>query len=127
MKQLSKAHKADRDKHVAELTEREAAVRSAWDRLTEAHDELTEEIQAYNGALLAVAAWRDEITLEMETYFDERSEKWQEGEAGTAYQEWMGEWQEAELDELEAPELPDEPEFPHADTIEALSEEPNDA
>jgi len=124
MKQLSKVHKARRDEIVAALTEKATVVEDAWARLTEAHDDLTEAIEAYNEALADAVGWRDDMAQEMQDYFDERSERWQEGEDGTAYGEWINEWQVADLEELVTPELPDEPEFPHADTLEGLPEEP---
>lgn len=80
-----------------------------WERFTEAHAKLSEAkaeaealIEATNAKLAELAdaanAARDEAlsalddaATEAETYYDERSEKWQEGDAGQAYSEWKDE------------------------------------
>lgn len=44
-------------------------------------EEAEEERQELHGVL-------DDIVNAMESYYDEKSEKWQEGDAGSAYSEW---------------------------------------
>ena len=57
-------------------------------------------------------AWEivDAAATEADGYFDERSEKWQEGDKGQRYAEWRDELQRVagEIEEeIEAPELPE--------------------
>jgi hypothetical protein len=57
----------------------------------------------------------DDAATEAELYFDERSEKWQEGEAGERYAEWRDELrrladdlnEDTERPDIETPERPD--------------------
>lgn len=75
-------------------------------------EELEKARDQFNVMLEEANEFRQEMNDLMQEYFDEKSEKWQEGDAGSTYQDWMGEWEsELEFDE-EAPEtfqgLPDE-------------------
>ena len=47
-------------------------------------------MQAFNDALAAAREFTEEIHSEMETFYNEKSDKWQEGDAGSAYQSWTG-------------------------------------
>lgn len=53
-----------------------------------------------NAAIEEAEELRDEIHTAMEEYYDARSEKWQEGETGEDYKEWMDEW-ETEFETVE--------------------------
>ena len=53
-----------------------------------------------NAAIEEAEAFREEVHDAQEEYYDERSEKWQEGASGEAYKEWMDEW-EVEFEEVE--------------------------
>jgi len=85
---------------------------------------------AYTDALGAAAAFVEDVRSDAQSYFDDRSEKWQEGEAGEAYQEWLDELDAvhldaAEIDEPAEVELPDRPEiempeFDALDTFEGM-------
>lgn len=68
----------------------------------------------------------DDIVSAMESYYDERSEKWQEGDAGNAYSEWKD-----QIDNARAAfesemlfEIDSEPSFePWNEMLSALDEE----
>lgn len=90
------------------------------------------KVNTYNEAVQAANDWRQARAEEMEAYQSERSEKWQEGDAGSAYQSWLDAWGEelveieVDLDldfEIEAPEI-EEPDLDHADLLADLPEEP---
>lgn len=52
-----------------------------------------------------VHPFMSDIASAMQEYFDSKSEKWQEGEAGEAYLEWVSAWEnELEESELTLPE-----------------------
>ena len=50
----------------------------------------------------------DEAAAEAEGYFDDRSEGWQEGDRGQAYEEWMGQLREFAESLSEAMSLADD-------------------
>jgi uncharacterized protein YukE len=71
-------------------------------------------IEQFNSKVEEVNAFIEEIHAEQESYFDEKSERWQDGDAGSAYSDWMSMWElaveEVELEEpseLEMPEVED--------------------
>jgi hypothetical protein len=64
----------------------------------------------YNEAIQNLNSFIAETRDEMQMYFDERSDKWQESEKGTYYQDWIDNW-DVEYDEVESfddVELPEE-------------------
>ena len=79
---------------------------------------------AYNEALEAARSFAEDIASEQRTDYDDHSEKWQEGENGTAAEEWVSSWEDVELDglELEEPEAL-ELETPQTEVFEGLEEE----
>lgn len=103
MKKLSKAQVGEHQTVAKTLHEK-------WSEYQEALSEL-------NGAIQDARELRDEVTGEMEGYYDERSDKWRQSEAGDQYGEWKSAWDEIALDDVEEPELdpqafedlPDEP------------------
>jgi predicted nuclease with TOPRIM domain len=70
------------------------------EQIREAYAEIESEQAVYNEACTQAKETVDELYTEMETYFDERSDEWQEDDTGTAYSEWMGNF-ELDFDEVE--------------------------
>src|ERR1700722_2892109 len=87
-------------------------------KLTETHDELNEAILVFNAKVSALHAellapkvaavnevitaanlFAEEINAEQVDYYDERSDAWREGDAGSEYESWKDSW-ELELEEL---------------------------
>lgn len=118
-------------------------------KLRDADNELRQAVETYNtcvselwnkhvapakenmNALIALASeWAEaEIASDIQNYYDERSEAWQEGDAGQAYTAWLEEWQGAgwlptDGIELDEPEALDEPDI-DLDTFEQLPEDPS--
>lgn len=128
MKQLTKADLTAR-------TERATAIHTAQAKLEKAVEaynaaalaarEVVEQaIQGLNDAIADANAWIEEVRARMNEHFDDRSEAWQESEAGEAYENWLREY--VALDEVEA-DFPDELELPESDAaenLEGLPEEP---
>ena len=123
MKKLTKFQSAERDRLIADLTVKAADAATQWAAFETAHAALADAIATYNGVVLEAAIFRDEIVSEMGDYQSERSERWREGEAGDVYQTWLEDWQNAELDAIEIPDLSNEPEFSHIDVLDVLPEE----
>ena len=120
MKKLNKTQLAELAAHVTELVNKKQEIDESWDKIGEAYEAFESAIGEYNTALASVTEWRDDIVQQMSDYQSERSDKWQEGEAGQQYQSWIDEWEGLSLDEVELPDMIDEPDFDHIDTIEQL-------
>jgi hypothetical protein len=82
-------------------------------KLAELRTALENAALAYNAARNELISFRDEIHDKIETYIGNKSDKWQEGERGAAFQEWCDAWTEDPGDEAEEsiPEYPEEPAF----------------
>lgn len=123
MRKLSKAQATEFDARIAALRARAEEVENAYSAFEDAHGELAAAVEAYNEAVSEAESFRDEIVGEMQTYYDDRSEKRQEGDAGSNYQDWINEWENFDLTHLDEPDLPYRPECAHADELENLPQE----
>lgn len=108
---------------VARLTELVEAVDAAQHRVKAAVEKANEEIKRLvnganelldplNEALVELAEFRNDWTAEIRAYIDEKTERWQEGDAGVAHQSMLDEWEDLDLDgyePLEAVELEFDP------------------
>jgi len=124
MKKFSKAQNAELQEWITKLAQAKQNVDDAWSEFEEKHGAVAEAIGEYNGVVTELAEWRDGIVGVMEEYQGERSDKWQEGDAGQQYQSWIDEWQGLEFEEIEIPEFPD---FPDIEHIEVLENAPTEA
>ena len=113
MTKLSKKDLTLKQEHANKLTETyekldaavstfNAAMEEAWEKVQEALDE-------HNTAIESANEWRGDIAQQMQDYYDNRSEKWQESDKGSEYEQWKSEWEES-FDQVEM-EKPDEPDF----------------
>ena len=124
MKRLNKAQLKIR----SELTD---ALRTAQTKVGQAilevnsviDGQLNDAIAEYNGALSELESFRDEIVSEMETYINERSDKWRDSDAASNYDSWKQDWDGVLLDEIEQIDNIEEPDLSHADEFEGLAEE----
>lgn len=95
-----------------------AAVREAWQALNPA-------VESYNEIVREVEEFKTEIAAEIESYVDERSERWQASDAASSYEEWKRLYDEAfdevSLDEPDDIELPDD--IADGDTLREISDE----
>jgi len=127
---LNKQDEKKRDELVSELnklrTEIEEAIGKFNDGVATLKEPVTAAIEKYNAELENARAWTEDIANQAESEFDEKSDKWQEGERGEAARSWIDEWQSAELEEFQL-EFPDElaDDLPdHIETLENLPVEP---
>lgn len=70
--------------------------------------------------------WAEGIASDMQEYYDEKSERWQEGENGENYSNWKDGYENLDTDDVEIT-FPDELEVPEcavADDLESLPDEP---
>jgi hypothetical protein len=86
-------------------------------------------VEAINEKRQAAHDVLDDIVREADEYFDDKSEKWQEGDRGVAYEEWKNNLSVerdnlAEEVEIEFPEDPERPDWVALIT-DGLEEAPN--
>jgi hypothetical protein len=125
---LSKREAAQRDELARALAERADALRAKIegynDEMAERWRAVASAVEEYNGALTDARAFVEEVREGRQAEFDEKSERWQEGERGEAAATWLGEWEQPDLDDVEVaePEPVEEPELEHAEVLENLPE-----
>ena len=89
------------------ITEFNVEVEKLWDGILA-------KLQAYNTAVDRANEFQTAVSDSILEYVDERSEKWQDSEAGARYSAWMEEWtddldtiEEGSLDKPEEVQIPD--------------------
>ena len=105
MKALTAAQQTQHNDLAATLDAARDALETALRRFDERARELWAEdvdpyLTALNAALEAAETFRDGVAAEMDDYSAERSDRWLEGAAGEAFQEWRTAW-EVSLDSVE--------------------------
>lgn len=102
MKSISKNQQKQLDAHsvavAAAYSVLETAVDDFNEKLSEEKEKLENAEAAYNEVVEAAEGFRAEVHSDMNDYFDERSEKWQE--ENDSYAQWMAAWAE-ELDKID--------------------------
>jgi hypothetical protein len=128
---LTKQERGEQTAHVSALQEAaakltravedyNAAAATAWEKL------IVPALEAYNNTLDEARAFAENIASNVESFYDEKSEKWQEGDRGSAVQDMQDEWISFDASEVEidAPDELDEPDLGHAADLEGLPVEP---
>ena len=126
---LDKADNARRDRLVEELREGAGKIEDAMREYNEAVAALRapveELVAAYNETLEEAKGFAEDIGNTADATFDERSEKWREGEKGEAAGVFRDAWMEIDLEPYEV-DFPAEMEVEapsHADDLEGLPAE----
>ena len=117
MKRLSKSqetkHRDIAAKLQAAMDGLDQAVGKYNEAVAKAYAELQPAVEAMNTAIGDANGFVEEVHEEQQSYYDDRSDTWREGDAGSEYEGWMGEW-EVEIEEIEIEE-PEELEVPDLD------------
>lgn len=100
------------------------AVEAFNTKRAEAFAEVTTAAEKLNTELNAARELRDEVVSDMEGYTSDRSEKWAESEAASAFADWQSAWEGLDLDDVEVDE-PEDLEAPEVDA-EAFDQAPTD-
>lgn len=114
MKKLSKAQQEEKDRLLAELRRTHEEVVMAVVELNEKVKEMWADVDGkvddHNAVVEQANEFMQTVVESMQSYQDERSEKWQESDAASAFADWQGAWED-QLEELELlePDLVDEP------------------
>jgi len=101
MKSLSKNEVETKDELISDFNKKSEIVRELHQEYLEAAAKLNDAITDLNETVADLENFRSDIFNQMEEYFDGKSEKWQEGDTGSAYRDWMDEWSNLSLDPME--------------------------
>lgn len=86
MKKLSK----DSVKKLADASAKMTEIKDKVESLIEdTNSKMIDLIALFNDERNTAASILDDLNNEQNSYFDDRSEKWQEGDTGQAYSRWM--------------------------------------
>jgi hypothetical protein len=120
---LTKAEIEQKGAHAANLKSEWDEVVAAEEAVTEALDRYNEALDSYNSIVTEVNEFKDGIVNALQEYFDEKSEKWQEGDAGQELEALKSEWEGIEIEEIDHIQI----EFPGdpgaADELDGLPDE----
>lgn len=127
---LTKDELATREKIINTLRITSEAVGDAVedfnDAMATAGEKLQEAVAAYNEALETAREFASDIANQANEDFNDKSEKWQEGERGEAANEWIRAWDNLDMGELEI-ELPDQIMFEAPEAADELENAPEAA
>ena len=104
------------------IEEKRAEVEAVVSEMQSKIDDLVNEAEAAREELRSVL---DDLVNEAETYYDERSDKWREGDAGSAYEDWKSQIENARdsVDVELQYQIDESPSFDDWDTvIDAVSD-----
>lgn len=109
--------------NIAETNEKiQDAVNDANEKIKEIWSDAESQISAYNEAVQAFNTFAQEVASDLQSDFDDKSDKWQESEKGESAQELINTWEEIQISEYEA-DGPDELEADELDELETLDVE----
>ena len=121
---LTKQELIDRDQHHENLLNARAtledAVTVANRDIAATLEILNKVVSDYNELANAAAGWCDDIARERSDEWEEKSERWQEGDKGTEAQEWHQAYEQHGIEEVDAFEV-DELEVSVDDAADILS------
>jgi hypothetical protein len=121
MKKINKDQIKRRDELQGKLQSLMADLETACEAYNEALREkwgaIDDALGAYNEAIGEVNEWQQEIASDIQSYMDDRSEKWLESDKAQEYESWREEFE----DEIEEVTL-EQPEELDTSDLEDLSE-----
>lgn len=123
MDRLTKTDLKRRDDLERRLRESAAAMEQHHADLIAAVDKFNGFIDAHNEIINEASGWRDDLVNEIDEFVGGKSERWQQGDKGRAVEQWKGELENLDLNEVERVEPPELPEMLHHDTLEQMQTE----
>ena len=128
MKSLSKHDVARRDRYAEELRILRGKIEDEFRALNEeTFKPINTLIDTYNETLEEARGFIEDLGNAMTEYYDDRSDKWRDGDAGQAYADWKQAYEDFDAEDMEQVALPDttEEQATHPEDIEALPVEPD--
>lgn len=126
MKKLTKGSQAELDALRVRIAKTAEGVESAIEKfnetMSEAWDDVAAAVDEYNELIGEANEVRENLHEEMESWASDKSDRWQESDAGQAHADWRGQWEEEfeTIDEVEKPDSIEVPEMTAAEAIENL-------
>jgi chromosome segregation ATPase len=129
MNKLSKQQEREKDEHMQEIrlrqTELNAAITVYNTKLEEIKTPVEKALETLNEKITAANEFLSNINADQESYYDERSEKWQEGDKGSEYSTWKDQFgEEFEEVTIDFPEELEEVDCNYDNTLENLPCQP---
>lgn len=118
MQKLSKTEAKSREEVIEAVREAHKAVEQIWVEYQAMIEKVNAVLETFNEKVGEADTFRQSIVDQMWGYFDDRSDNWREGEKGSAYTEWMDQWQTP----VETVELIDAEEMPDITGLEELEQ-----
>jgi hypothetical protein len=104
MKKLSVSTIKERNALVATLCEQYELLDTAIETFNSGMQDLWEQLEpvvdSCNQAITEMREWKDTVVQQMEDYYRERSEKWQDSDAGSNYQEWKQQFEGIDFEDV---------------------------
>jgi DNA repair exonuclease SbcCD ATPase subunit len=126
---LTKDERADLADHLGTLQEKLQKIREAeaarLETITAEDEKVKAAIADYNGALADAKTFVEETAERLRGEYDEKSERWQEGDKGSAASEFIEQWENVDMEDIDESETiqPDEISADHCEALEGLPEE----
>lgn len=130
------AFKLTKDK-LKQRDEKIEALREAGEKLKEAveaanveiagiREKLEPLVDEYNAKITEAVEFVNELGEEFRGEFDDKSERWQEGDKGSEVNDWIETFESFALEEisLSLPDDIEEPDVGHTEELESLNESP---
>ena len=131
MKSISKVRQAEIDSTAAECREAATVLRDAITDYNDGLEKLQAPVKAamteFNNKLAELKDIYKGIGEEARDYYENRSERWQEGDDGQNYLEWVEALEEAEVGDEVDIEFPDDIDEPDIRSYEDPDDFPPDA
>lgn len=126
MKALAKSTINECEEHAAKvrtaLEGLEKAIEDYNGIMAAAQEKVSEAAAKLQEAIGDANEWREALNVEQEDYYGEKSERWQDSDAGQSYSAWKDEWAiEWSFDDIE---FPPELEMPDCDVADVLDNIP---
>lgn len=130
MKRLNNQQSAQRSDLVAQLRAAHESLEKGLTTFNQVWRKQWAAVEAladtYNSAVRDANTFIDEMGSEARDAFDSRSERWQESDTGVAVEDWIAEWENAAIGEIELEEPEDvELDDDAPDQLDELPEEAN--
>jgi hypothetical protein len=126
---LSKDERADLADHMETLAKKKEALREAEAKRLAAIEEADAAVSAaitdYNGALSDAKTFVEEVAERLRGEYDEKSEKWQESDRAQEVNEFIEQWENVDMEDVDESETvqPDELGCEHEEALRELPEE----
>ena len=105
--------------------ELETAITNFNSVVEDEQDKVNGKLNALNEKIGEAREWAEGIASDMQSYYDEKSERWQEGDNGQNYSSWKEEYENLSADEVEVT-FPDDLEVPDCTVAEDLENLPSE-